>query len=369
MYRKISFTLLLCVAVLIPSIAAAQFFAKQNVLVWEVRDRNNDVELSDGTKTEILTNLRNAFVKSYNYQAFEDVVGSVKSGLTSQSPIAIAQKVRQSYPKVKYVVFTTVKVLERANSYDEYTLLLESDLFSTETLKSEKTAVSMLRSHSKYIPEACNTLLSQLLGEKQIASEGAQPSHESPEELYQKGYALYKQKQYVDAIPYIRRAAERGYAKAQFRLGYCYAKGNGLEKDNYQAVKWYHKAAEQGHATAQYNLGLRYENGGGVEQDYYEAVKWYRKAAEKRYAKAQSSLGDCYYYGNGVSKDYYEAVKWFRKAAEQGNVYGQYCLGYCYNKGQGVSQDRSEAIIWLRKAAQNGSDSAKEELEKMGVSY
>ena len=40
-------------------------------------------------------------------------------------------------------------------------------------------------------------------------------------------------------------AAEQGNAEAQFDLGNCYCKGEGVEQDKAEAVKWYRKAAEQ----------------------------------------------------------------------------------------------------------------------------
>jgi TPR repeat protein len=55
-------------------------------------------------------------------------------------------------------------------------------------------------------------------------------------------------------------------------------------------VKWYRKAADQGYAAAQYNLGVCYDNGGGVVQDKAEAVKWYRKAADQGNVEALEAL-------------------------------------------------------------------------------
>jgi TPR repeat protein len=52
------------------------------------------------------------------------------------------------------------------------------------------------------------------------------------------------------------------------------------------------KAAEQGYAAAQYNLGLLYRDGQGVEQDFAKAVRWLRAAAEQDYAPAQAALKD-----------------------------------------------------------------------------
>ena len=56
------------------------------------------------------------------------------------------------------------------------------------------------------------------------------------------------------------------YPAAATTLGYLYADGLGVEKNNTEAVKWYRKAAEQGYAGAQANLGVMYENGRGVKR-------------------------------------------------------------------------------------------------------
>ena len=97
------------------------------------------------------------------------------------------------------------------------------------------------------------------------------------------------------------------------------AKGEKYAADgNYiNAVEYFQKSAEKGHAMAQYNLAWCYHIGLGVTQNDTEAVKWYRKAAEQGLAQAQYNLGACYYYGYGVTQNYTEAVKWFKKAAEQ----------------------------------------------------
>ena len=45
-----------------------------------------------------------------------------------------------------------------------------------------------------------------------------------------------------------------------------------------EAVGWWRKAAEQGYAKAQFNLGIMYGNGRGVPQDYVEAHMWFNLA-------------------------------------------------------------------------------------------
>ena len=38
--------------------------------------------------------------------------------------------------------------------------------------------------------------------------------------------------------------AERGDAFSQYRIGWCYKNGEGVQKDMTKAVEWYHKAVE-----------------------------------------------------------------------------------------------------------------------------
>ena len=95
--------------------------------------------------------------------------------------------------------------------------------------------------------------------------------------------------------------AEKGHAKAQYRLGKMYDRGQGVKENYVEATKWYRKAktqflkaAEQGHAKAQYRLGKMYDWGQGIVPDNIEAAKWYRKAAEQGHAEAQFRFGKMY---------------------------------------------------------------------------
>jgi TPR repeat protein len=113
----------------------------------------------------------------------------------------------------------------------------------------------------------------------------------------------------------IKTQAEAGDAESQFKLGVCYADGDGVAKDPGTAVKWYRLAAESGHAEAQYRLGTCLSAGVGVAKDYSEAVKWLRKAAEQDLADAQFFLGVRYSEGEGTPKNLVEAHKWLNLAA------------------------------------------------------
>ena len=51
------------------------------------------------------------------------------------------------------------------------------------------------------------------------------------------------------------------------------------------AVKWYRKAAEQGYARAQFSLGAMYANGRGVPRNDAAAEKWFQRWAKHKKAK------------------------------------------------------------------------------------
>lgn len=192
---------------------------------------------------------------------------------------------------------------------------------------------------------------------------------------------------HVEAVKWVRKAAEQGFARAQYDLGWMYQYGRGVERSDEKAAGWYLKAAEQGLARAQRNLGFMYEygrgversdakaaewvlkaaeqgladvqnvmykNGRGVEQYYVKTAGWYLKAAEQGYAEAQCNLGYMYANGTGVEQSYVKAAEWFLKAAEQGDADAQYHLGVMYRDGTGVERSDEKAAEWYLKAAEQG---------------
>ena len=125
------------------------------------------------------------------------------------------------------------------------------------------------------------------------------------------------------------------------------------------------KAAEKGEADAQYKLGEMYYAGKDVQKDDAKAEKWYRKAAEQGFADAQAILDMMHEEGKGVLQDDAESVKLYLKAAEQGDADAQFNLGLMYNSGEGVPRDDAEAVKWWRKAAEKGVAAAQRILDKM----
>jgi TPR repeat protein len=84
-------------------------------------------------------------------------------------------------------------------------------------------------------------------------------------------------------------------------------------------MTWYRKAADQHNASAQSALGFMYAVGHGVERDDAVAMAWYRRAASQGDTSAQAALGFMYYDGQGIPKNNVVAHMWFNLAAAGGN--------------------------------------------------
>lgn len=76
-----------------------------------------------------------------------------------------------------------------------------------------------------------------------------------------------KEDNYRQAVVWLRKSAEQGYAPAQCYLGECYSHGLGVEKDMNKAVEWFKKGADELDTNSQCALALLYLRGDGVEKD------------------------------------------------------------------------------------------------------
>lgn len=137
---------------------------------------------------------------------------------------------------------------------------------------------------------------------------------QSADKLYEEGKKLYDAKNYAEAFPKLKAAAEKGHKKAQYRMGRCYDKGNGVEENDKLGFEWYMKSAQQGFAKAQYQVGKCYKNGEGVKKDRQAAFTWFEKAAKQDNADAELALGKAYLKGKGVAADEKKAKTWLKRA-------------------------------------------------------
>jgi TPR repeat protein len=83
-----------------------------------------------------------------------------------------------------------------------------------------------------------------------------------------------------EAAKWVRRAADRGYAKAQSSLGLMYRHGEGVPKDSAEALKWERRAADQGDVFSEFSLSSTYRDGEGVPKDIVRGYMWATLAAK-----------------------------------------------------------------------------------------
>ena len=183
-------------------------------------------------------------------------------------------------------------------------------------------------------------------------------SNENAINDYVEAKELCAQKDYKNAVALLQRAAEYGYADAQYRLGTFFDYGYGIEVNAEKASHWYLKAAEQGHADAQADLGYNYMEGIGVAVDYQKALYWIQKAVEQNHDNAMVFLGGMYEKGLGVYQNYEKCFNLYKKAAEMGNVDGCNNTGIALLIGRGVERNPYEAAKWNILAAEKGHKNA-----------
>ncbi|MGZ5891612.1 MAG: tetratricopeptide repeat protein [Caldimonas sp.] len=143
-------------------------------------------------------------------------------------------------------------------------------------------------------------------------------THAAAADEFESGLRAYNKHEWIQAAQLLRKASDRGDARAQVAPGLMYSKGEGVARDDRRAVELFRLAAGQSHPIAQYSLASAYANGKGVAQDFAQARSWYERAAQQGLARAQLNLGVLYYNGNGVARDFVEADKWFVIAGTHG---------------------------------------------------
>ena len=181
---------------------------------------------------------------------------------------------------------------------------------------------------------------------------------------YQKEIGVEKNE--VEAYKYYTLAADQGHANGQCSLGWCYENGRGVTQSFTEAARYFKLAADQGHAGAQFNLAVCYANGEGVTQSFTEAARYFKLAADQGHAGAQFNLAVCYANGEGVTQSFTEAIKYYTLAADQGHAGAQCSLGWCYEHGKGVEQNLTEAVKHYTLAADQGDAGAQFNL---GICY
>jgi TPR repeat protein len=231
---------------------------------------------------------------------------------------------------------------------------------------------------------------------RDLANQGIAPAQAGLALTFQSYKFGASRMDHSEFVSWTIKAAEQGYAIAQFNLSYAYSRGEGVERNDEKALNWMIAAAKNGYgraqsifqqkeqiqaeietrlkdvagldseqssaqagdAKAQFAMASRYEDGRGVSRNMEIALDWYRKAAQGGLVPAQTYLGVIYDKGRGVKQNNLEAIRWYQMAADQGDAQAQYNLGVFHFQGRSIPADKAEARKLFERASSAGYEPA-----------
>jgi serine/threonine protein kinase len=205
------------------------------------------------------------------------------------------------------------------------------------------------------------------------------------------GKALFKQKQYKDALPLLDQACTSGDGEACDYLGQMYGHKLGVTQDLKGSASFFTRACDLNNADGCYNIGNIYYVGtlnivdeararpllakacdGGSDEgcltlgisylqpttgsaDVTKALAVFTKACDARLGSNCQQLGQMYENGRmGVAQDYGRSVGYFSKACEVGNSNGCYMMGNVYWSGNGVEKNIAKSDEYFKRACSMG---------------
>lgn len=206
---------------------------------------------------------------------------------------------------------------------------------------------------AKWLKQSSYKYANYYLGWQYATGNGVEKDEKKACDLYHR--AAYEGVE--DAFRNLKTYADRGVDYAMYFMGGYYSVMENREKDQTKAdeyrkekMQWYEKAAIKGYPDAATTLGTLCYN----DDDYERAVKWYTIAAEKNDIDAIESLAEMYLNGEGVNVDFKEAARLADKAIllfnekypDGGGSQANVVLGHCYRYGLGVEKDEKKAFMY-----------------------
>lgn len=199
----------------------------------------------------------------------------------------------------------------------------------------------------------------------------------SAEVLFHAGEVARAKGQAGPSFALFERAAEKGLAAAQTRLGDFYTFGVAPGgKDPEAAAGHYSRAAEAGDLAGMTTLALMYRVGQGVAQDTGRMLALMTEAAEGGYHFAAYGLAQVYLTGDGIPgnadpergiPDAARAAHYFEMAAKAGRIEAALEAAALYrNPAYGLAENPEAELRLTRMASRAGLPKA---IAAMGVLY
>jgi len=282
--------------------------ARENALYFFQQALNMAPE-NDAAR-EGIRNIADAFVGKANAAA---IAGDYQAANAHLATVSIIDPTHESIEQLELVIARAEKtraerMAQKAASQEESQLQTAAEI--QESPSSEGASFTQPTD-----PSSARTSRSQTREQQAF-----------DKQYLKQGLEAYYQGDYTKASALLQPLADKGVARAQFRLAYMYYLGRGFSKNTKiadtmirAALPAIQKFADEGRAWAQSDLGSLYEDGLVLRKNYREAVRWYTLSAEQGYPGAQTNLGIMYARGRGVVASRRKAIRWFQRAAKQGD--------------------------------------------------
>ena len=159
------------------------------------------------------------------------------------------------------------------------------------------------------------------------------------------------------SVPVLERACELKSGSGCATLGFLYATGKAVPKDDKKATELYRKSCELGDSQGCYNAGLMFDSGRGVKEDAAKAAADYQKACDLGSSTGCTNLGFLYERGRGVKEDRQRALALYQRGCDgsscsPSNLAGCVNVGRAYRDGIGVAADKARAAEIFRAACE-----------------
>jgi TPR repeat protein len=186
------------------------------------------------------------------------------------------------------------------------------------------------------------------------------------EEVFRRGLMAQISGDFVSLVKEIEPLADKGYSRAQARMGWIYERGLGVTQDYQKALAWYEKATLNGAKNAPAHIGLMYELGYGVQQDYAKAADYYKRSIEMGGSLGYARMGFLHEAGKGVQLDRIKAEDYYERAIAKGSYHAMTLMGLLYQKGHGgLDKDEKKAVELYQQSIDHGEPLAMARLGEM----
>ena len=159
-----------------------------------------------------------------------------------------------------------------------------------------------------------------------------------------------------DAFAWYTKAADRGFAPAQARLGFLYSKGLEVKQDPQKAAGLAKQAAAANDPDGLNLLATLYMEGTGVEKDVNKGVDLHKQAAGRGNTGSMLALSALYAVGGVTPCTPVEAHRYLGMLVDAGDPTGLLLMGLAYEHGDAlVPKDEGKALELYLRGAKKGN--------------